>query len=431
MNKRKSNHLGRVGMAVLLCVGLSVSTGCQSKQEPEVTTEVSYETFEESVAAVKNTIAAEDGTEVPIQLNVWYSDEAAAPYYEAAAVEFHDRYGVEVSCTYMEHVNYLESVNEANISGMGPDVFMASNDEVKKLHMAGLAQSNMLYTDDFWGKHYPDVAKAAVTSDGVAYGYPIYLDTAMMIYDTAVTTQPDTFNSITEFAVNFVDETNTKVIFRWDLADPFYDCLFLGTGAEILGEYGEDTSVFNVNNEQVVQNMTFYQSLHEYFSIDVDSSSYQQVKEELTAGTLVYGIVRTDVLNELGTYGSAYALCPVPPLSPELPVQTLSVTYTAFVNPFTKQSEYANLFAAFLSYEFAPNQFGLTRQVSVRSDMERTDGNQALIYEQYCHAKPVPKALENGDFWVYTEICFKNIWNGSDVAAELNQLQEEMKERLN
>ena len=204
----------------------------------------------------------------------------------------------------------------------------------------------------------------------------------------------------------------------------------MGTGAELLGDYGEDNGIFNVNNAQVVQNMTYYQSLHEYFSMDVDTSTYEQVKSELVNGTLVYGIVKTDVAGELETYGSSYALCPVPALSGELSVQDPSITYGAFVSPFTKQSEYANLFAAYLSYEYAENQFSFSHQVSARASLEREDGNERIIYDQYVATVPVPKALENGDFWIYTEICFKNIWNGKDVTAELNGLQEIMQSRL-
>ena len=176
--------------------------------------------------------------------------------------------------------------------------------------------------------------------------------------------------------------------------------------------------------------MTYYQSLHEYFSMDADSSSYDSIRGALKDGTLVYGIVKTDVLGELSSYGTTYALCPVPNLSAELGVQNLSVTYSAFVNPFTKTSEYANLFSAFLSYEYAGNQFGISRRVAVRSDIDRSDANDALAYEQYCNTVPLPKALENGDFWIYSEICFKNIWNGNDVATELNALQEKMDARL-
>ena len=414
-------------VAVLMIAGLA---GCGKEEAEPTETVTTYETFEQTVASVKTTTKAEDGSEVPVELNLWYTDATDAPYLEAAAADFHDRYGVQVVCTCVDDMNYLETINQANVDGNGPDIFLASNDEIRKLRLAGLTTENPLYTDTFWSEHYPEAAKQASTSEGKQYGYPIYMDTCMMIYDTATTTQPESFESLADFAVNFVDETNTKVIFRWDIADPFFDYLFLGNGAEILGENGEDTDTFSINNDTVIQNMSYYQSLHEYFSIDVDNSSYDQVKAELTNGTLIYGIVKTDVLRDMGSYGSSYALCQVPALTGELSVQVPSITYGAFVNAFTKQPEYANLLGAYLSYEYAENQFGLSRKVAVRSDLNRTDGNETAAYAQYQNSTPTPKALENGDFWIYTEICFKNIWNGSDVTTELNGLQTRMEERL-
>lgn len=432
-----NNRYMKRWLAVITCSILTIfSSGCQSAggQKEQVSTEeqlpVTYETFEESVSGIPAAIVEEDGTETELQLVFWYNDAVEAPYYEAAAAEFHARYGVEIICEYKEDVYYLDAINEAQINGEGPDVFIASNDQVRKAYLAGLTTSNTLYTDEFWQEHYPEVARNAFTTEDKQIGYPIYLDTCMMIYDTAITEKPLTFGSITDFAVNFEDETNSKVLFRWDISDPYCDYLYLGTGARIFGENGEDISVFDVNNDSVIQNMTYYQSLREYFSLDVDTSSYEQIKSELTNGTLVYGIVKTDVLAELSGYGSTYALCPVPALSDTLSTQDLSTTYGAFVSSYSKHSEYANLFAAFLSYEYAENAFGLTKRVAVCSTIDHEDVNETSVYEQYCQSIPAPKALESGDFWIYMEICFKNIWNGNDVASEMEELQNQMNIRL-
>lgn len=433
MNQRRMKK--RIWKSIVCSCLLLFATGCKNEQKPddsegESAEALTYESFEATVSGIKTTITQEDGTETPLALVFWYNDKEQAPYYEAAAADFHERYGVEVQCEYIEDIAYLETINKAQIEREGPDVFIASNDQVRKAYLAGLTTKNELYNDAFWKEHFADIAYDAFTTDGKQIGYPIYLDTCMMIYDTAVTQKPSSFASITDFAVNFEDETNSKVLFRWDISDPYCDYLYLGNGAKIFGQYGEDTAIFDVSNDAVIQNMTYYQSLREYFSLEVETSTYSQMKSELENGTLVYGIVKTDVLSELSSYGSSYALCPVPPLSEELSVQDLSLTYGAFVSSYTKNSEYANLFAAFLSYEYADNVFGLAHRVAVRSDIEHGDANEASIYEQYCQSIPAPKALENGDFWIYTEICFKNIWNGNDVAGEMEELQNQMNIRL-
>lgn len=424
-------------LAAALMIGSLIigSSGCSMQETiEEPTTEAvvfnNYADFEAIVADVPSAITDENGDSKEVELTFWYNDARQAPYYEAAAAEFHDRYGVKIFCDYQNPVDYLDAINEADIQYDGPDVFILSNDQIKKAYLAGLTAKNTLYTDAFWSANYPEVAKKACVTDGHIVGYPIYMDTCMMIYDTELTGKPATFGDITEFAVGFEDETNTKTIFRFDISDPYCDYMYLGDGADVFGEYGENTDEFDVANDAVIQNMTYYQSLRDYFSLEVETSTYDEIKQELKDGTLVYGIVKTDILPELSGYSSSYALCPIPELSDTLTIQNLSTTYAAGVSSYTEHEEYANLFAAYLSYEFTDNLYGLTQSVAVRSSIPHLDVSESSAYEEYKNSVPVPKALENGDFWIYTEICFKNIWNGNDVADEMRKLQTQMELRL-
>jgi len=434
--RRKKNKRMRPVLGILLSAGyLMAVTGCTQEKAVEVTEQEeivynNYADFETLVAELPNVETDENGESKEIELTFWYSDARQAPYYEAAAAEFHERYGVKIFCDYQDPVDYLDAINEADIAYDGPDVFIVSNDQMKKAYLAGLSAKNTLYSDAFWNANYPEVAKKALMTDTFTTGYPIYMDTCLMIYDTALTSKPEHFSDITDFAVGFEDETNTKTVFRFDISDPYCDYMYLGDGANVFGEYGEDTNAFDVSNEAVVRNMTYYQSLRDYFSLEVETSTYEEIKQELTEGTLVYGIVKTDIIPEMSEYGSTYALCPIPELSDGLSIQNLSTTYGACVSSYTEHEEYANLFAIYLSYEFADHLYGLTRSVAVRSSIPHMETDEESAYEEYKSSVPVPKALENGDFWIYTEICFKNIWNGNDVATELANLQHQLEIRL-
>lgn len=422
---------------IIACGGFLLSmTGCsgqESVEEPttEEITYNNYSDFETIVADLPSEYTDENGETKEVELTFWYNDVRQAPYYEAAAAEFHDRYGVKVYCDYQDPVDYLEAINDADIQYDGPDLFILSNDQIKKAYLAGLSAKNTLYTDAFWNANYPEVTRKACMTGGYMIGYPIYMDTCIMIYDSSLTGKPSTYSDITDFAVGFEDETNTKTVFRFDISDPYCDYMFLGDGADIFGEYGENTNEFDVSNDDVIRNMTYYQSLRDYFSLDVETSTYDEIKKELSEGTLVYGIVKTDILPELSEYGTDYHLCPIPELSDTLSVQNLSTTYAVSVSSYTDNEEYANLFAAYLSYEFTDNLYGMTHSVAVRSSIPHMDDNESAAYEEYKTSVPVPKALENGDFWIYTEICFKNIWNGNDVASEMQNLQKQMEIRLN
>ncbi len=419
-------------LSAVFCVGLLALSlsACEKEEGGTPTTETTYEVFEQKAADLPKVEIDENGEQKPVTLTFWYQDESAADYYAAAAAEFKNRYDIEVLFTYVDDINYLDAINKADVEGNGPDVFIASNDQIRKLQLAGLAEPNSLYTDSFWAENYPAVTGHAMSSDGKLYGYPIYMDTCVMLYDTALTGKPESFGDITNFAVEFVDETNTKDVFRFDMSDAFVDYMFLGADATVMGVDGEDTKDFCVNTQTVVDNMTYYQSLHDYFSMDANESSYQLIKQELTEGSLVYGIVRTDILSDLDSFPTRYEVCPIPTLANGNAVQPLSVTYGAFVSPYSKHAEYANLFAAFLSCAYAENVYGQTKYTPVYNKVEYRSEREQMAYQIYEGSISMPKALESGDFWLYMEICFKNIWNGSDVTEQLNQLQANMEARL-
>lgn len=422
---RKKSALALL-MGTLMLMGMM---GCTQKQAVETKQLQEYSQFEDTVKGIKTKVTTEQGTEA-LSLDFWYTDAKCKDYYEAAAADFHQLYGVEVNCVYQSQVEYLNHINQSIQQDEGPDLFANSNDEVQKMQMAGLIAKNALYEDEFWEKYFSTTAKRALTSNGVTYGYPIYMDTCLMAYNKALTTEPENFASITDFAVNFEDETNTKVIFRWDISDPFCNFIFLGPYADILGEYGEDKHAFTVNNAQVAMNMTYYQSLHDYFSLDLENSTYDQIYQEIQAGNLLYAIVKTDMISKCEGLEQEYGFCQVPDLSVDLETQNLSVTQGVFVNPYTKNKEYANLFAAYLATEYSGQLYPLTGLVSVNTQREDIRAGEQVALAQYDDSAPMPKALMNGDFWLHTEMCFKNIWSGSDVSTELDLLQAEMQHHL-
>ena len=102
----------------------------------------------------------------------------------------------------------------------------------------------------------------------------------------------------------------------------------------------------------------------------------------------------------------------------------------AFVNSHSVNRYAANLFAAYMSYEYAGNQYELTKKVATRQKLENVDANRQIIYEQYKASKALPKALEMGEFWLKSESTYENIWQGNDVKSELNELQTYMKDRF-
>lgn len=365
------------------------------------------------------------------EITFWYTDAQDIEYIKAAAESFEQRYGISVNYILRDDADLLEAVNQANQTGEAPDAYMLSNDLIQKAQLSGLAEKNVMYDDRFWAENYPTVSLNALSSGISVYGYPVYFDTYIMLYDQDYAGEPLTIENVLEFSENFVDEENKKEIFRWDISDPFYNFMFLGGYASLLGATGEDATLFDVTNEYVLESMTYFQSIHEILSMDMEESSYAKIKKKVKKNKLIYAICKTDILPILEETENAYKLAKLPKLTDTLDSGSLSITYAACVNPYADSISAATLFSIYLSYEYSGEQFGLSRRISARSSITRENENDRLIFEQYTLSDTIPKALAMGDFWTYSEVAFSNIWHGSDVATELTTLQETIQNRIN
>ena len=261
-------HKSSVLLGLVLSLSLS-TVGCSfnnpfsdDKQNNEVILdEAGYSSYADMENAVLPGIVDNS------KIIVWYEKADDKPYVEGAATEFTKKYGVEVETKLYEDTDYIAAINKAN-TGEAVDVFLLSNDEIRKANLSGLIEENVLYSDEFLNANYLGVTKNALTTDGDVYGYPLYFDTTVLVYNSALTENaPKTFDDILAFADNFEDTEGNKTIFKWDVADPMYDYTFLGGYSNVLGDVGEDKDNFDVTSSKVVDTMTYFQSLSQYFSM--------------------------------------------------------------------------------------------------------------------------------------------------------------------
>ncbi len=410
--------------SLIICVVLIFNiSGCTKTETEEVKAD-NFDTYKE----IEDYLMPKINENTAITL--WYTDQSDEAYLSKAADEFKLKYNIQVSLNLYEGIDYLEDVNKANINNQAADIFILSNDQIRKANLAGLIDENNMYSDTFLNSNYPAITKNAITTDGNQYGYPIYFDTYFMVYNSELVEKaPATIEEILDFASEFEDEEGNKTIFKWNVADPYFDYMFIGKYANILGDFGEDKSKFDLTTDNSILSMAYYQSLSQYFSMNADSNNYSEIKKEIEDGTLIFSICKTDIVNYINSE-SSYKVAMLPNLNEELESIPASITYSAMVNDYSNNKEAANLFGAYLSYEYVTNQYSINYKVASRIGFDRTDENEILISNQYIKSQPMPKILEMGDFWTYSEIAFKNIWNGNDVETELIQLEENMMQRF-
>ena len=365
----------------------------------------------------------------------WYQNEEDGAWLHDAAAAFHEKYGYQVEVVYYDGINYLEDLNHANAMKAGPDVFIMSNENLLKGTMAGLIQENLCYDESFWNDYYPQTAQVAATVKNKSYGYPVYFDTYFLIYDANLISEPPaTFEDIQIFLDDYEDIGNEKAIFRFDVSDPYIDTMFMGAYADLFGENGDDDTSFSVNHRTVIRAMEYYQTVSDYFSIDIQTISYEKIKKNIRDGALIFGICKGDIVKVMNqdAQHTNYKLALLPDLNEKIESRGLSVTHSAYVNEYANHSEIANMFGIYLSYEYCENQFQANGKFAVRKnvDVMRENENLQAIYQQYENSLAIPKALEIGDFWNYSEMAYRNIWMGKDVKEEMDALQEKMEERL-
>ena len=417
----------------------------------------------------------------------WYTSDTDREWIEKEAQNFEKEYGFKVDLVYYDGVNLFQDMNQENQNGNGPDVYLAGNDQLELARDSGMAEENIWFDDTFWQEQYPDVAKKAVTYRDKQYGYPIYFDTYCLVYDAnLLSNAPASIDDILTFLDEYEDTGSTKAIFRWDVADPYINTMFVAAYADLFGENGDDSSSFCINDDKSVAAMEYFQSLSQYLWMNKNNISHDTVRNRIKDETLVLGLCKSDILptlyemqkenatetqeevkpdaespdsdenaeetddekenvadagseetgddetSETGQDGTQtnYQISYVPSLTAELASKTLSTTYVAFVNPYGRDTVLGNLFGMYLSYNGAERQYNGNGKLPVRGDSSNMDEMQSIIYAQYINSKPVPKVMILGDYLTQSGITFDAIWKGEDAKEQLDRLQTIMEDIL-
>ena len=144
---------------VLLC---SILSGCETKKKKEDNMKaqpVSYEMLMEQWQ--------KQATEET--LTCWYTGKTDQAWLENAAAQFEKEYLVKVNLVYYDGISLFEDMNQANQKGEGPDVYLLGNDQLQLAVESGMAEENDWLDTAFWNKHYPEIAKKAITYQNKQY----------------------------------------------------------------------------------------------------------------------------------------------------------------------------------------------------------------------------------------------------------------------
>lgn len=436
--------IGRVSFLLVIMLMIALLYGCDTGKEK--TEELMLPASYEGLMKTWKQQAAVDS------VNCWYTSDSDKDWLKTAAKGFEKEYSVKVNLVYYDGVSFFEDMNQANQIGNGPDVYLVGNDQLEFAKNSGMAEENTGFDEAFWKANYPEVAKKALTYKNKQYGYPVYFDTYCLVYDAnLLKNAPASVDDILAFLDEYEDTGSTKAVFRWDVADPYVNTMFLASYADFFGENGDEVTSFKINGEQSVAAMEYFQSLSAYLWMNKNNISHDTVMNRIKDGTLVLGLCKSDILPVLYEMNQKadqpvvnpenpeedseveqtnYQISYVPSLTAELSSTTISTTYGAFVNPYGKNKAAGNMFALYLSYANQDKQYVGNGKLPVINQKEGFDSMQAVIYAQYLNSRPVPKVMVLGDYLTESGIAFDAIWEGKDVKEQLDRLQSIMEEKI-
>ena len=425
-------------------------------------------------------------------IHIWYTDEALTDYLSSMAVKYHEENGIRVIPTLQSGLELLQKINEASLtSEYYPDLYIASNDNMEKAYLAGLAMEISDPEGIVSLANFPESAMHAVTYQQKVLGYPFYYETSALLYNMTYlkelakmavmeelgdqapaeeeetsegeeetqTTEgtleelseeemmelvhekvpeliPGTFEALLEFADNYDAPQNVEAVFKWDVEDIFYNYFFAGSYIDLGGMCGDSKDSINVYNEEAIRALSVYQKLSDYFAIDASDVEYASVIQEFMEGKIVMTTATTDIIKKLeaakesGEFIYDYGIAPIPRLNSEMDTKSLSVTNTIYVNGYTQMKAEANDFAKYLVQDHAKDLYDSTGKVSANKNVSYENHNLDMFMNEYQDSAPVPKLMAISNFWVKMEIMFERIWNKADVSGQLKQLSEDLKTQI-
>ncbi len=414
-----------------------------------------------------------DLVQEPDKLTLWYTDEKLNAYLVEATAAFEEKQDVEITLQLVTAVDYIEHINTASISDLGgPDLFITSSELLEKARLAGLTVENDSFTEEELAESFPQKARDAATCGGKLMAYPFYFETCFLLYNKGYAQEaPTAIDEILAFSDNFESDGKTakvETIFKWNVADIFYDFFFISNYVNLGGPTGDKKEEVDLSAGEIIECLEYYKSLNEFFAIDADAVTTESVLQEFIDGKIVYTIAKTDAIAKLDAAIAEglvaeipeeeaakeasseeesaseeeeiaeeaeedpyfYGIAKVPDLTEELQTRGLSVTNSVVVNAYSKERDLAKKFAKYLTYDKAEDLYTLSNKMPVKLGVAYDNPEMEILLEQYEDSLEVPKLTDLSNYWIEMEIAFANIWRGNGVREEIAEVNAAIQKQL-
>ncbi len=364
---------------------------------------------------------------------IWYSDSALESYLNDISESYFKKNNVSVAAIYVSSVDFLETVNNMNISGKGaPDIYITGSEMLEKIYLSGLYRENT-DTDTYNEDDYPKIALNCVTYEDKMLAYPLSFNVSFLACNTDnAKTLPESFDEIKSFANSFVPEegSNIQSILKWNVSDLLYNYPFVGAYVNLGGESGLDYNKVDIYNANALKALQYYQNLNTIFAVNMSSVSEEKVEKEFFDQKTVFSILDCYSVPSLESADFNLDIVKFPKLNDSLGTKALSETSILVINPYTKNVEKSEAVAKYMTYDYADKMYEKGALQCCRYlDKYAIDFNEKIM-SYYEDSTSLPKFRVTGDYWLSLQNMLNNVWSGSDAEEALSALQENIKEKM-
>lgn len=407
-------------MSFLLATGLSVSglVGC-SNEVPKV-----EETPSKTPEQVKNTTT--DGEKTVVKLWLDYDEYAQA--LEEAIEEKMPQYDIQ-----WEHVESVDTRSKIELdgpAGLGPDIFIQPHDG-----MANSIQSQILLPlgeelSKQAEERFIEGSVQTVEFDGTYYGMPLSTESVAFFYNKTLLDEygfevAKTWDDVKAQGDVFNNNAENKFVIRMETGNSYTMHFFLTAfGYELFGPDHTNPELINFDTQEVIDGLTYYQSMKEYLPVPYADLTIDTVEVEFAKGTVPYIIVGPWAISEIEKNADfEWGITTIPTINGNQPV-TFSGNIIACMSSYTKNPD-----AAREVLEYMTSDEGLEILYKVRGSIPALKDPSVIdglsddkyvmgVLEQAQYSQAMPSIPEMASFWAPAETLYRSVWEGLATPEE-------------
>ncbi|UHA75939.1 maltose ABC transporter substrate-binding protein [Paenibacillus sp. 481] len=383
-------------------------------------------------AASEEDIQPEDDA----KLVIWEGSEQQA-FLEEMAKQFSAKYNIPVEFQEVKPTEQMNRLKTDGPAGLGADIMVMPHDFLGEAVAAGLIMPNDFYAEET-KRHFAPAAVAAVTMDGVVYGYPRNMETFLLFYNKDLVKKEDlaSWDSIITFAKSYNEPAKNKFGFLYEVNNYYFNYAFVaGNGGYIFGNNGTDPQDIGLNKPEAVKAMEFYRSLREAIPIKAADITFDVKTNLFQTGKLP---INMDGVWQLGNFtkeklGFEVGSVPLPPMPNGKQPLPFAGVKSYFVSTFSTYPNASKLFIDYVTSQTSlSTNYAMTGIIPARNGMEhdpniQKNENSLAFIEQFKHVQPMPYIIEMRAVWGPITATLEPIWDGADISKTLNKAVEDIK----